>query len=96
MKAIAITITTLSFMIVVCATAFAAGDFRCGNTWAEEGKTQSAEIHFSCGEPKFKEDMGYKGRGVGRKLEKWIYEKGGVYYILYFEAGTLVRVEEQK
>ncbi len=93
MKSLAISFTTLSFMIVVCATAFAGADFRCGNTWAEEGKTQSAEIFISCGEPKLKQDLGYKGAGVGRKLEKWIYEKGGVYYVLYFEGGLLVKIE---
>ncbi|MBW1890926.1 MAG: hypothetical protein JRI93_10470 [Deltaproteobacteria bacterium] len=57
MKSLAIFFTTLSFMIVVCATAFAGADFRCGNTWAEEGKTQSAEIFISCGEPKLKQDL---------------------------------------
>jgi len=31
----------------------------------------------------------------GQKLEKWIYEKGGVYYILYFEGGILQKVEQQ-
>ena len=93
MKTVAIVITTLSFLIVVCATAFADADFRCGNTFAEVGKTHSAEILISCGEPKIKEDLGYKGRGVGRKLEKWVYEKGGVYYVLYFEGGLLNKIE---
>ncbi len=96
MKTLASIFITLSFMLVVCTSAFARVDFRCGNTHAEEGKTQSAEILLSCGEPKLKEDMGYKGKGVGRKLEKWIYEKGGVYYILYFEAGILQTVEQQR
>ena len=96
MKTLAIIFTTLIFMLVVSTSAFARVDFRCGNTFAEEGKTQSAEILISCGEPKIKEEMGYKGKGVGRKLEKWIYEKGGVYYILYFEAGILQKVEQQR
>ena len=96
MKTLAIIFTTLIFTLVVSTSAFARVDFRCGNTFAEEGKTQSAEILISCGEPKIKEEMGYKGKGVGRKLEKWIYEKGGVYYILYFEAGILQKVEQQR
>ena len=93
MKTLAIFLTALSFILVVCATSFAAADFRCGNTWAEPGKTHSAQILINCGEPMLKEDLGYKGSGVGRKLEKWVYEKGGVHYVLYFEAGILVRVE---
>ena len=96
MKTVAILFISLSFMLVVCTSAFARADFRCGNTFAEENRTQSAEIFMSCGEPKYKEDMGYKGKGVGLKLEKWIYEKGGVYYILYFEGGILKKVEEQR
>jgi hypothetical protein len=96
MKTLASIFIALSFMLVVCTSAFARVDFRCGNTHAEEGKTQSAEILISCGEPKIKEDMGYKGRGVGRKLEKWIYEKGGKYYILYFEGGILQKVEQHR
>lgn len=96
MKTLAVIFITLSFMLVVCTSAFARVDFRCGNTHAQEGKTQSAEIFLSCGEPKLKEEMGYKGKGVGQKLEKWIYEKGGVYYILYFEGGILKKVEQQR
>lgn len=96
MKTLLVIFITLSFMLVVCTSAFARVDFRCGNTFAEEGKTQSAEIFMSCGEPKLKEDMGYKGKGVGQKLEKWIYEKGGVYYFLYFEGGILKKVEQQR
>jgi len=96
MKTLSIIFTTLSFMLVVCTSSFARVDFRCGNTHAEEGKTHSAEILISCGEPKLKEDLGYRGGGVGRKLEKWIYEKGGVYYILYFEGGLLQKVEQQR
>ena len=93
MKTLVIILTAMSFIFIVCATSFAAADFRCGNTFAEPGKTQSAEIFISCGEPKLKEDLGYKGRGVGRKLEKWVYERGGVHYVLYFEGGLLVKIE---
>ena len=87
MKTLTVIITTLTFVIVVCATAFAGADFRCGNTFAEAGKTHSAEILISCGEPKLKEDMGFKGKGVGKKLEKNIKNLNKRHYFydtLYF------------
>jgi len=37
--------------------------------------------------------LGFRGKGVGRKLEKWVYEKGGIHYVLYFEGGVLVEIE---
>ena len=92
MKPLAILITVVSFILVVSASTVLAVDFRCGNTFVEPG-ISSAEVRYNCGEPKVKEDLGYRGKGVGRKLEKWIYEKGGVYYVLYFEGGELVKIE---
>ena len=79
-------------MIIIGVTAFAAADFRCGNTFVEPG-ISSTEVLMGCGEPKIKEDLGYRGRGQGRKLEKWVYEKGNVHYVLYFEGGKLVKIE---
>jgi len=48
MKSFVILFTALSFTLVVNSTAFAAADFRCGNTFVEPGKS-STEILLGCG-----------------------------------------------
>ncbi len=67
--------------------------FRCGNLFVEPG-TQSIAIIKYCGEPLVKEDEGFRGAGVGRKLEKWVYgPQGGYYTVIRIEGGVVVNVE---
>ena len=68
---------------------------RCGNLFVEPGVT-SAEILVSCGEPILKEVLGASGRS-GAIKERWTYgPKSGYYYLLYFKAGVLEKVESKK
>jgi hypothetical protein len=65
---------------------------RCGNLFVEPGVT-SIEILASCGEPILKEVLGEGGRS-GAIEERWTYgPKAGYYYLLYFKAGVLEKVE---
>jgi len=90
MKTLIIIVAVMSSILIISTTALLAADFRCGNTFVEPGMS-STEILLGCGEPKIKEDLGAK-RG-GDKLAKWVYEKGGVHYVLYFEGGVLTKIE---
>ena len=68
---------------------------RCGNLFVEPGVT-SAEILSNCGEPISKEVLGTGGRS-GAIEERWTYgPKSGYYYLLYFKAGVLEKVESKK
>lgn len=68
---------------------------RCGNLFVEPGVT-SVEILVSCGEPISKEVLGAGGRS-GAVKERWTYgPKSGYYYLLYFKAGVLEKVESKK
>ena len=68
---------------------------RCGNLFVEPGVT-SVEILASCGEPILKEVLGTAGRS-GATEERWTYgPKSGYYYLLYFKAGVLSKVESKK
>jgi len=90
MKPLIILVAVMSSILIISTTALLAADFRCGNTFVEPGMS-STEIIIGCGEPKIKEDLGTK-RG-GQKVEKWVYEKGGVSYVLHFEGGVLTKIE---
>ena len=66
--------------------------FRCGNLFVKEG-TDSAAVFTRCGEPIYKEQLPYDESYI----DKWIYgPRAGYYYILYFEAGKCIRVEEKR
>lgn len=67
--------------------------FKCGNLFVEPG-SQSVGVELKCGSPLVKEDLGYRGKGVGRKVEKWVYgPRAGYYYVIMIEGGTVVSVE---
>jgi hypothetical protein len=92
MKPLIITTIALSFILVISSSAFSKVDFRCGNTHVETGML-SDEILKGCGEPITKENLCATGQCAGRKLEKWVYEKGGVQYVLHFKGEVLVKIE---
>ena len=91
MRTTIITIIALSFILLMSSAAFSKVDFRCGNTFVEKGML-SDEILKGCGEP-LKKDICPAGRCGSRTVEKWVYEKGGVQYVLHFKGGVLVKIE---
>ena len=84
------------FMLALISGAHAATtqtSFRCGNLFVEPG-TQSIAVIKYCGEPYVKEDLGFRGSGVGKKIEKWVYgPQSGYYTIIRIEGGVVVNVE---
>jgi hypothetical protein len=95
MKKAFIIIIAVVFVLALCPVTFAQQQtsFRCGNTFVKEG-TNSIAIQAGCGEPLVKEDLGARGRGRGKNVEKWVYgPEAGYYYVIMIEGGTVVRVE---
>lgn len=82
----------LIFILMFCFTFNAWAAFRCGNTSVREG-VDSAKVFISCGEPIYKENLPY----MDSYVEKWIYGPlAGYYYIIYFESGKCIKVEEKR
>ena len=68
-----------------------AASWRCGNLFVEEG-VHSAQVQYNCGDP-FSKDKTYID--LYGEVEKWIYgPDAGYFYVMYFYAGKLVRLEE--
>ena len=67
--------------------------FKCGNVFIAPG-INSVQVQAKCGTPVVKEDLGFRGKGVGRKVEKWVYgPRAGYYYVIMVEGGTVTSVE---
>jgi Protein of unknown function (DUF2845) len=84
-----------TILLTITLTAHTAMALRCGNLFVEPGVT-SVEILVNCGEPISKEVLGASGRS-GAVKERWAYgPKSGYYYLLYFKAGVLEKIESKK
>jgi hypothetical protein len=94
MKKAILIIVAVVFVLGLCPGAYATQtSFRCGNLFVAEG-TKSIAVLASCGEPLVKEDLGYRGRGGGRKLEQWVYgPSSGYYTVINIEGGVVTKVE---
>lgn len=74
----------------------AADSLRCGNRFVSTGD-YSAEILLACGEPLYREHVGYAHRGEDHVLiEHWTYSRGPGQFlrILVIRGGRLQRIED--
>ena len=94
MKKAIMIIVAVVFVLCLCPGTYATQtSFRCGNLFVSPG-TKSIEVLATCGEPLVKEDLGFRGRGGGRKLERWVYgPSAGYYKVVYIEGGEVTKVE---
>jgi len=95
MKKAVIIIIGVVFVLALCPVTFAQQQtgFRCGNLFVEPG-TQSVAVQARCGEPAVKEDLGFRGSGVGKKVEQWVYgPQAGYYTVIKIEGGIVTTVE---
>ncbi len=82
-------------LLTIALAANTAMALRCKNLFVEPG-VSSIEILVNCGEPISKEVLGAYGKS-GALKERWAYgPKSGYYYLLYFKAGVLEKIESKQ
>jgi hypothetical protein len=76
-----------------------ADTLRCGSRLVSLGD-RAFEVLENCGEPRLREPLGYTLGGYDRRelrIEEWVYgPQSGMYSILTFEGGRLVRIERRR
>ena len=83
-------IIAITFMAVLFLCPTGAHAFRYGTKLIQEGD-YTFEVFYKCGEPKHKEliQLGIKHP----KIEHWVYEENGDFYLLIFRSGKLDEIK---
>ncbi|NLC08553.1 MAG: DUF2845 domain-containing protein [Gammaproteobacteria bacterium] len=72
---------------------------RCGTELVSVGN-RGIEVVRKCGEPAYKEVIGYTLGASQRselRIEEWIYgPRNGMYHYLRFEGGTLIKISSSR
>ncbi|MFZ3203076.1 MAG: DUF2845 domain-containing protein [Pseudomonas sp.] len=95
-----ITIKHLSLtLLLACAPAAQGETLRCGSQLVSVGD-RSFEVEQKCGEPAFRDLVGYTLGPYQRrelKIEEWVYgPSNGMLTILTFEGNRLTRIERRR
>ncbi|UTW09274.1 DUF2845 domain-containing protein [Pseudomonas benzenivorans] len=86
-------------LLMGCAAWAQADTLRCGSQLVSLGD-RSFEVQQKCGEPAFRDLVGYTLGPYDRrefKIEEWVYgPNNGVLSILTFEGNRLIRIERRR
>ncbi len=94
MKTLWVTLACLGFSLQADASTF-----RCGSELVSVGD-RGFEIRRKCGEPLYRETVGYTlgpGQRLEMQIEEWVYgPRNGMAYILRIEGNRLVAIESKR
>ncbi len=86
-------------LLALCSGLAQAGSMRCGTQLVSEGD-RAFEVERKCGEPAYRDLVGYTLGGYDRrefKIEEWVYgPNNGMLSILTFEGNRLIRIETRR